>query len=144
MSDEPQPLQFIDSNILVYAFDNSAGRKWEIARSVLQACWQNQTGCISIQVLQEFYVTVTRKIAHPLDLPTARQIVSDLSYWNVAIPNADDVLEAIDLQQEHQLSFWDAMILQSAIRCQCPSLLSEDLSHGHTYRRVRIFNPFLE
>jgi predicted nucleic acid-binding protein len=146
MNAEPQPeqLRFIDTNILVYAYDRSAGRKHTAAARLVEQCWGDENGCLSIQVLQEFYVTVTRKIATPLDYQTARQIVSDLAHWRIHIPEANDVLQAIDLQQTYRLSFWDAMVLQSATRLGCTQLLSEDLSHGETYSTVQVINPVID
>ena len=76
---QPEQLRFIDTNILVYAYDRSAGRKHTAAARLIEQCWGNENGCISIQVLQEFYVTVTRKIAKPLEYQTARQLVADLA-----------------------------------------------------------------
>jgi predicted nucleic acid-binding protein len=144
MNAEPQaaPLRFIDTNILVYAYDRSAGRKHAAASRLVEQCWEDENGCLSIQVLQEFYVTVTRKIATPLEPQTARQIVSDLAHWRIHVPEANDVLQAIDMQQTYRLSFWDAMVMQSAAQLGCTQLLSEDLSHGETYGPVQVFNPF--
>lgn len=135
---------FIDTNILVYAFDRSAERKHSLAAQLLERCWEEENGCISIQVLQEFYVTVTRKISAPLDASTARQIVADLGQWRCHVPEAADVLQAIDFQQAYQLSFWDAQVLQSASRMGCKQLYSEDFTHGQVYGEVRVVNPFLE
>lgn len=145
MSVEPQLDQlFVDTNILVYAYDRSAGNKHVIAVQLIAQCWENGNGCLSIQVLQEFYVNVTRKIASPLDHQTARQIVEDLSYWRLYSPGTPDLLQAIDFHQNYRLSFWDAMILQSATRLGCKQLLSEDLSHGQNYGDVQVINPFKE
>lgn len=144
MNVDPQATYFLDTNILVYAFDRSAGRKHSLAAQLLEACWENENGCLSIQVLQEFYVTVTRKIAAPLDAQTARQIVADLAQWRLHIPEADDLLQAIDLQQNYPLAFWDAQIIQSAASLGCKRLLSEDLNHGQSYGEVQVLNPFKE
>jgi len=143
MSANPQPLDFIDTNILVYAYDLSAGHKRETARNLIEDCWKNQNGCLSVQVLQEFYVTTTQKIPQPLNRQTARQIISDFSSWKIYTPNANDVLHAIDIQDEYSVSFWDAMILQSALRLGCNNLWSEDLSHGQSYRSLSVINPFM-
>jgi predicted nucleic acid-binding protein len=133
---------FIDTNILVYAYDLSAGDKRKAAALLVEECWEGGNGCLSIQILQELYVSVTKKIDVPLDYQTARQIVADLSNWRVHIPTERDVLQAIDLQQSYQLSFWDAMVLQSAVRLGCRRLLSEDLGHGQIYSGVQVTNPF--
>ena len=144
MSDSPPPLHFFDTNILVYAYDLSAGPKREVAKKLVEKCWDEQNGCLSVQVLQEYYVTVTQKISSPLDHPTARKMIEDLSYWKTHPPEPSDVLQAIDLQHEYHLSFWDAMILQSALQLGCQKVWSEDLSHGQTYRSLTVINPFLE
>lgn len=142
MSVDPQVDCFMDTNILVYAYDRSAGKKHSIAAQLVRDCWENETGCLSIQVLQEFFVNVTRKIAAPLDLSTARQLVADLAQWHVQAPEVNDILQAIDFQARYQLSFWDAMVVQSAARLGCKQLLSEDLNHGQMYGEVQVVNPF--
>ena len=142
MSADPRKNCFIDTNILVYAFDRSAGPKHSITGQLVRDCWKNETGHLSIQVLQEFFVIVTRKIAPPLDLQTARQIVADLAQWGAHSPDVGDLLQAIDFQERYQLSFWDAMIVQSAARLDCNQLLSEDLNDGQVYGNVKVINPF--
>jgi predicted nucleic acid-binding protein len=88
-------------------------------------------------------VIVTRKIAAPLDCQIARQIVADLAHWLVHSPNSNDLLHAIDLQQLYQVSFWDAMIVQSASNLRCNQLLTEDFNLGQMYGDVMVVNPFL-
>ncbi len=144
MNTEPPAACFLDTNILVYAYDRSAGQKHELAAQLMQACWEDENGCLSIQVLHEFFMTVTRKITAPLDYQTARQIVSDLAQWRLHTPGAKDLLEAIDLQQNHQLAFWDAQLIQSAASLGCKQVFSEDLNHGQMYGEVRVVNPFKE
>ena len=144
MSVDPQRDYFLDTNILVYAYDSTAGRKHTQAMQLVEGCWENENGCLSLQVLQEFYVTITRKIMLPLEYQTARQIIADLAHWRIHAPDTDDLLQALDLQHSHQLAFWDAMIVQSAICLACKELISEDLSHGQLYGDVRVVNPFRE
>ncbi len=144
MNVDPQVAYFLDTNILVYAYDHSAGQKHSLAAQLVAACWENENGRISIQVLQEFFVTVTRKIAAPLDAQSARQIVADLAQWRLHAPEADDLLQAIDLQQNYQLAFWDAQVIQSATSLGCKQVLSEDLNHGQMYGEVLVINPFKE
>jgi predicted nucleic acid-binding protein len=143
MNVEAQEVYFFDTNVLVYAYDLSAGKKHEAAAELLKACWEYENGRLSIQVLQEFFVTVTRKIALPLDVPTARQIVADLAQWKLHTPEADDLLQAIDFQQNYQLSFWDALVVESAVRLGCKWLVTEDLSHNQVFGGVQVVNPFL-
>lgn len=135
-------LQFVDTNVLIYAHDQSAGIKHERAKARLLELWENRNGCISVQVLQEFYVNVTRKVAKPLSSEAAAQIITDLSAWRVHSPEVEDVLTAIHLQRQHKLSFWDAMILTSAMALQCEIVWSEDLNPGQRYESVTVTNPF--
>lgn len=123
-------------------FDRSAGEKHSIAAQWVRNCWENESGHLSIQVLQEFIITVTRKIALPLNQEMVRQIVAGLGRWHVHSPEVSDLLQAIDFQARYLLSFWDAMVIQSAARSGCKRLLSEDLSHGQVYGEVEVINPF--
>lgn len=91
---------FVDTNIVLYAFDTSAGGKREEALRVFADLWRTGAGCVSVQVLQEVYVNVTRKLSTPLPTETAEQIVAALSRWEVHAPTAEDVLGAIDLQRQ--------------------------------------------
>jgi len=137
-----EPLQFVDTNVLVYAHDHSAGDKHRLARELLADLWANQTGCVSIQILQEFYVTITQKVARPMRPAAASQIISDLGVWRVHQPTVDDILAAIQFQGRHQLAFWDAMMLASAVALDCRIVWSEDLNPGQRYDQVVVSNPF--
>ncbi|HEX3713999.1 MAG TPA: PIN domain-containing protein [Trebonia sp.] len=132
----------MDTNILVYAHDTSAGDKHERARALLEELWLSRNGCLSVQILQEFFVDVTRKIPKPLDIAAAKEIIADLSRWNVHVPAADDVLGAIGLHQRSSISFWDAMMVRSAVEMGCGVIYSEDLNHGQLYDGARVENPF--
>jgi predicted nucleic acid-binding protein len=134
---------FVDTNILVYAYDVTAGRKHDRARALVEELWNTREGCLSIQVLQEFFVTTTRKLPKPLAVPTAAQIVDDLSRWHVHAPDAADVLAAIDIHQRASASFWDAMIIRSASELGCDVLYSEDLNAGQSFQGVRVRDPFV-
>ncbi len=134
--------RFVDTNVLVYAHDNSAGAKRDQARALVENLWESRDGCLSVQVLQEFFVSVTRKIAKPLDAETAQEIIADLSRWHVHVPAADDVLGAIGIHQRTGISFWDAMIVRSAAEMGCAVLYSEDLNAGQEYSGVLAENPF--
>jgi predicted nucleic acid-binding protein len=135
-------LQFIDTNILIYAHDRSAGDKHIRARELVRELWESGEGCLSIQVLQEFYVNVTRKVARPLAPEAAAQIIADLSVWRVHRPGIEDILDAIGLQGRYQLSFWDAMIVASALQMGSRTIWSEDLNPGQVYDGARILSPF--
>ena len=141
MSVEP-PREFVDANVLVYAFDSSAGRKQAAARQLLERLWNSGTGYLSVQVLQEFFVTVTRKVARPLSIDEATDRVREFAMWKVFAPTADDVLGAIGLQKQAKLSFWDAMIVRAAAESGCDLLWTEDLGDGQLLRGVRVRDPF--
>ena len=134
--------RFVDTNVLVYAHDDSAGGKRDKARALVEELWEARDGCLSVQVLQEFFVIVTRKIANPLNAETVKDIVADYSRWYLHVPAADDVLAAIGIHQRTGISFWDAMIVRSAAEISCEVLYSEDLNAGQEYPGVRVENPF--
>ena len=135
--------RFVDTNVLVYAHDSSAGAKRVIARDLLQGLWQTGAGRLSVQVLQEFFVALTRKVRKPLAVEDARAIVADLAHWQIHAPASADVLAAIDLHRRGGLSFWDAMIVHSAVALSCDVLYSEDLTSGHRYTGVLVVDPFV-
>jgi predicted nucleic acid-binding protein len=134
--------EFVDTNVLIYAHDSSAGVRHERAAALVEELWTSGEGSLSIQVLQEFFVTVTRKVPAPLSAEAARETMADLSHWHLHEPHAGDVLEAIDLHSRHGLSFWDAMIVRSALALSCSVLHSEDLSAGGRYDGVEVVDPF--
>jgi predicted nucleic acid-binding protein len=141
MNDKPAH-QFVDSNVLVYAYDLAQDEKHEQAKALLLSLWESGLGCVSIQVLQEFFVNVTRKSDFPLSPEQAAQVIHDFSDWTVHRPGIKDVISAIELHQRYQISFWDAMILQSARQCGCGTLWSEDLSDSQDYGGVKVVNLF--
>ena len=141
MNAEPQR-DFVDANVLVYAFDSSAGRKQQAASALLERLWQSNSGCVSIQVLQEFFVTVTRKVAKPLPVEDARARIGEFAAWRVFAPAPADVLAAIDLHVRAKIGFWDAMVVLAAAESGCDVLWTEDLNDGQLLRGVRIRNPF--
>jgi len=142
MSDEIK-LEFVDTNIFVYAYDLSTGKKHETALALVRQLWDSSQGCISIQVLQELFVSLTKKVNPPLDTELAAQIIRDLSTWQTSVPGKEDVQQAIEICRRYKISFWDAMIIQSAIHVDCKQIWSEDLSETQIYNHVRIINPFV-
>jgi predicted nucleic acid-binding protein len=134
--------QFVDTNILVYSHDTSAGAKHRVARALVEQLWASGAGCLSVQVLQEFYVAITQKVARPIAPVTARQIVKSLSNWTMHTPGTDDVLAAIDIHSRLGVSFWDALIIQSASRLGCGRIVTEDLNPGQIYQGIRAVSPF--
>ena len=141
MHAEAQP-EFVDANVLVYAFDSSAARKQQAARQLLERLWESGAGCLSVQVLQEFFVTVTKKVATPLPVDDAKARIREFAAWRVFAPSTEDVLAAIDLHAQAQIGFWDAMIVLAAAESGCDVLWTEDLADGQVLRGVRIRNPF--
>ena len=135
--------EFVDANVLVYAFDPSAQAKQMTAVELIERLWESGTGCVSVQVLQEFFVTVTRKVPKPLSIDAAAERVREYSAWKVFAPAAGDVLAAIALHKQAQISFWDAMILQAAAESGCDLLWTEDLTERQILRGVQIRNPFV-
>jgi predicted nucleic acid-binding protein len=132
---------FVDTNILIYAHDADAGIKRERAAQQLRGLWASGTGCLSVQVLQEFYVNVTRKLSTPIALATARQIVSAYGAWVRSPTSAQTAMRATDIAESSQISFWDAMILAAAEECEAAVLWSEDLNAGQTIAGIKIVNP---
>lgn len=135
-------LQFVDTNILVYAHDATAGEKRERSRNILEGLWESGQGCLSVQVLQEFFVNVTRKIPNKLDIDSASSILEVLSVWRVHEPGVSDVLGAVAVHRRIGISFWDAMIVRSANSMGCEVLWSEDLNAGQSYEGVEVKTPF--
>jgi predicted nucleic acid-binding protein len=133
---------FVDTNVLVYAHDTTAGRKRDRAWAVIQELWNTGTGVISTQVLQELFVSLTQKIPMPIDGRKARTIVEDLCAWEVVANDEHAILGAIDLKMKYQLSFWDSLILEAARRSGATTLYSEDLSNGQQVEGIAIVNPF--
>ena len=132
---------FVDTNILTYAHDASAGAKHERAKALVEELWRDRTGVVSSQVLQELSVNLRRKAGRPLDAKATRDIIADYLTWQVVVNGNESILEAIDLEGRYQISFWDALILQAAQASGAEVLLSEDLSEGQTYGSMRVTNP---
>jgi predicted nucleic acid-binding protein len=134
---------FVDSNVLIYAHDVDAGRKREIAKALLRDLWLARTGILSVQVLHEFYVNVTRKLRTPLSKLEARRVVGTYIPWCLE-PEAGDVNEAFRIEDEATIGFWDALIIAAAARGGATRVLSEDLNVGQIISGVAVVNPFLE
>lgn len=133
---------FFDTNVLVYLFDSASPEKQGRARDVFSERAQRDEVVLSTQVLQEFYVTVTRKLAPPLSADEAERLVRDFAAFPVVSTDAPLVGAAIALSRRHQLSLWDAMIVVAARAGGATELLTEDLQHGQVLEGVRIVNPF--
>jgi predicted nucleic acid-binding protein len=134
---------FVDTNILIYAHDLDAGQRNTLSADILRDLWENRTGIISTQVLQEFYVNVTRKIGNPLPKSKARGIIEIYLAWPVELNDAKTVLAASEIEERHMLSFWDALIVASARNAEAEKILTEDLNHGQRIEGILIENPFV-
>ena len=132
---------FIDTNVLVYAHDIDAGRKQRTAENILLSIRQDRSGAVSMQVLQEFYTTVTRKLASPLPKEEARAIIDDFAYWCVET-TPEEIKWAFRIEDEARIGFWDALIVAAAIKAGATRILSEDLNPGQTIAGIQIENPF--
>jgi predicted nucleic acid-binding protein len=135
-------VEFVDTNVLVYAHDSGAGPKRKAGRDLLLRLMETGSGAISTQVLSEFLVTVTRKIPKPLTTRTAIDIVEDLATMTVVQPAVADLVAAATLAEEHHIHFWDALIIRSAQVAGANTLWSEDLSAGQDFDGVVVRNPF--
>jgi predicted nucleic acid-binding protein len=132
---------FVDTNVLIYAHDIDAGAKHEIAQRIMRELWSERAGLLSTQVLQEFYVNVTRKIASPLSKVSARAVINSYASWCVE-NTLVDISTAFRIEDESQIGFWDALIIASAAKGGAMRLVSEDLNSGQTVMGVLIDNPF--
>ena len=132
---------FVDTDVLIYAHDVDARAKHEVAKSVLRELWRQRTGVVSMQVLQEFYVNVTRKIATPLPKDAARLVVNSYSIWCMETTSAE-IAAAFRIENESRIGFWDALIVASAAKCGAMRVLSEDLNARQIIAGIRIENPF--
>lgn len=135
-------VEFVDTNIFVYAHDPTAVRKSPIARQLLERLWTSNAGALSIQVLQELYAVLTRKGQQPLTPRRCLEIVEELATWTTHRPAAEDVVAAARLSVRYQISFWDALIVRSALETGAVVLWTEDLQHGQKIESVQIRNPF--
>lgn len=133
---------FVDTNILMYAHDTAAGDKHARAKALVEELWQNRSGVVSTQVLQELAVNLRRKAKKPLDAKATREVVSDYLAWQVVVNGGDSILEALELEAQYQISFWDALVIQAAQAAGTDVLYSEDLSDSQRYGSVKIKNPF--
>ncbi len=134
---------FIDTNILVYAYDASEKSKHDTAFSLLAQLGINQTGVISLQVRSEFFMVVTRKIERPISIVQARVIIKEfINNWEIYEPNTSTLLMAVDIAEKHRFNFWDSLIIAAAKESKACTVYSEDLQHGQVVDGIRFINPF--
>jgi len=131
---------FLDTNVLVYTDDKAFPSKQGRAIDLLAQHMRERTGVVSLQVLQEYFVTATRKLH--VDPGLARRKVELFSDFDIASPDLTDILAAVDLNRLHKISFWDALVIRSAKQSGCKLLLSEDMQPMREIEGLRIVNPF--
>jgi predicted nucleic acid-binding protein len=131
---------FLDTNVLVYTDDEHSPEKKRTALELFARLRRGRSGVISTQVLQEYFVTATRKLGVGVEI--ARRKTEIFGRLHVVTLELEDVLGAIDLLRLHQLSFWDALVVRAAIVSGCSRLLSEDLQAGRRFERLEVVNPF--
>jgi predicted nucleic acid-binding protein len=134
---------FVDTNILVYAHDRSAGLKHERAMEIVERLWMSGEGVLSTQVLQEFCFHLRRKIARPLPVEEVRHVLEDYMSWEIVVNDAASVIHALDVEARYKISFWDALVLQAAESSGAAILYSEDFATGQHYGDIEIVNPLI-
>jgi predicted nucleic acid-binding protein len=140
MADEARA--FVDTNLLLYAYDASETIKQPVARATLDRLWADRTGTISTQILQEFYNAATRKLDPPVSRAEAREIIDLYSAWPVVLLGPTLILAATRIEEQHRLSLWDALVIEAARVAGADRLLTEDLNDGQVIEGIRIENPF--
>lgn len=133
---------FLDTNVLVYLFDTDAPAKQRRVQELLSSRELRAQVILSTQVLQEFYVSVTRKLATPLGLEAAFQAVQDLTAFPIIQIDTPLILLAIQRSGQAKVSFWDALILEAALIAGATVLYSEDFQDGAVFGGLRVMNPF--
>jgi predicted nucleic acid-binding protein len=134
---------FVDTNILIYAHDRSAGFKYERARDLVERLWISGQGVLSTQVLQELCINLRRKIARPLPVEEVRRIIQDYLTWEIVVNTPGSVLQALEIEVRYKTSFWDALVLQAAESSGAAVLYSEDLAAGQKYGPIHVINPLV-
>jgi predicted nucleic acid-binding protein len=135
---------FVDTNILIYAHDRSAGFKHLRARKLLEQLWDSGQGVLSTQVLQELCINLRQIAGNPLPIGEVRQLIREYSTWEIVTNTPESVLLALDIENRYETSFWDALILQAAERAGASILYSENLSAGQSYGAVQVVNPLAD
>jgi len=135
---------FVDTNILVYAHERSAGVKQQRATKLLLELWNSGCGVLSTQVLQELCFNLRRKAGNPLSIDECRLLIQNYSTWEVVTNTPSSVLKALDMETRYKISFWDALIVQAAEEAGATILYSEDLAASQFYGTIQVVNPLLD
>jgi predicted nucleic acid-binding protein len=135
---------FVDTDILVYAHDRSAGVKHMRAQMLLEQLWNSGWGALSSQVLHELCIQLCRDAENPMPVEDARQLIRDYSAWEVVPTTPESALEALEIVMRYRVHFWDALILEAADRCGASILYSEHLATGQRYGAIQVVNPLAD
>ncbi len=135
---------FVDTNILVYAHDRDAGIRRDRSVHLLEELWESGDGRLSVQVLQEFYVNVTRKLATPVARSFAREVIGSYATWVREATTPAIVLRAVEITELAQLAFWDGLVVAAAEQSGAALLYSEDFQAGRIIAGIRIVNPLID
>ncbi len=135
---------FVDTNILVYARDASFPEKQKIAYDLLGGLWRNRSGRLSVQVCNEYFVTVTKKLKPGLDETDAWRDLELYEAWDPLPMDLRTIRKAREVQLRYGLAWWDSLIIASAFFAECTRVVSEDLNAQQDYFGIRVVNPFAE
>ncbi|HEY3260603.1 MAG TPA: PIN domain-containing protein [Pseudonocardiaceae bacterium] len=135
-------MTFVDTNVLLYAHDNKPDSRYKIAKELVGRLWDSQSGVVSTQVLQEFYFNATKVYKLAMSRAEARRALASYARWRVIPTDAQMIMSASRLEEEHSVSFWDALIVEAALRASAAFLVSEDLQDGRKFGSLTVRNPF--
>lgn len=133
---------FVDTNVLVYSYDASQSIKQAVAADWLARLWRERSGRTSVQVLNELYVTLSRKLARKMNADEAWDVVQALTTWDPQPVDLGLLLRAREIERRYRISWWDSLIVAAALLQDCDTLLSEDLQSGMLFEGVTVRNPF--
>jgi predicted nucleic acid-binding protein len=132
---------FVDTNILLYAHDPSAGVKRDRARQLIEHLWTTGQGVLSTQILQELCFNLRRKVKPPLPMDEIRRLVQDYLSWEIVVNSPESAIQALEIEVRYKISYWDALVLQAAESAGAAILYSEDLATGQKYGAIRVVDP---
>jgi len=138
----PPAMTFVDTNVLLYAHDDKPDPRCKIAKELVGQLWSSRTGVVSTQVLQEFYFNATKIYKLAMPRSEARRALASYVQWRVIPTDAQMIMSASRLEEEHSVSFWNALIVQAALRASATFLVSEDLQDGRKFGSLTVRNPF--
>jgi predicted nucleic acid-binding protein len=133
---------FLDTNVLVYAYDSSSPSKQARARELIEVLVNDEQALLSTQVLQEFYVVVTRKLRVPVPEDVAQEAVNTLLSLPIILVTSALIVDSIRRSRVDRLALWDALIVEAALAGGASALYSEDLQDGRRFGDLMVVNPF--